>query len=189
MIILDDQSGKIELLKNFDPTDSWKDFLTGAHLDQKPIRIFGKEVLQPRLTGFFGEQGVAYQYSNQTMLAEPWGGWLKNISEKCSKLSGTEFNSVLVNYYRDGQDSIGLHADDEKELGTNPNIASLSYGATRKIVFKHNKNGTKLEIILEHGDLLLMQGTLQHNWKHQLPKTKRTQEGRFNLTFRKILMV
>lgn len=189
MILLDDHTGKIEVLKAFDSTDNWERFIKTANLQQKPIRIFGKEMMQPRLTGFFGEEGVAYHYSNQTMIAQEWSGWLKDISEQCSKIAGAEFNSVLVNYYRDGQDSMGLHADNEKELGRNPSISSLSYGATRKMVFKQNETKKKLEIELDHGDLLLMTGALQHHWKHEVPKTKKIDLGRLNLTFRRILEV
>lgn len=153
------------------------------------IKLFGREIPQPRLTAFYGEAGVKYEYSGLTLKATPWGGGLHELALRVCALSGTSFNSVLCNLYRDGQDSMGWHADDEAVLGRNPIIASVSFGATRRFDLRPKRGvaGEKRSIALEHGSLLLMGGDLQHHWQHQIAKTKRVNEPRINLTFRQIL--
>lgn len=184
MILLNDTSGKIELLDDFDASDNWKEFVQNTNLQQHPIRLFGKTILQPRLTDFYGESGVKYKYSNQTMTAKVWEGWLKELSDLISKKCDVPFNSALLNYYRNGNDSMGLHADNERELGSNPIIASISYGATRKMVFRKNASKEKIEVELKSGSLLVMEGALQHHWKHEIPKSRRAEGARLNSTFR-----
>lgn len=186
MIILDDTTGRIELHDAFDKATHWSEFVRKANLQQQTIRLFGKTMLQPRLTDFYGETGVSYRYSNQTMVAKEWEGWLKELSIQVSNHCGVPFNSALLNYYRNGSDSMGLHADNEPELGRNPSIASVSYGAKRKMVFRKNGTKEKIEIELKNGSLLLMGGTLQHYWKHELPKSKKVDDARLNITFRSI---
>jgi alkylated DNA repair dioxygenase AlkB len=111
---------------------------------------------------------------------------LTQLKQQLESVCSQSFNSVLANLYRDGRDSMGCHADDEKELGQNPTIASLSFGETRLLRFKHTDSGFKLDIELNHGDLLIMAGELQHHWRHELPKTRKPKQARINLTFRQI---
>jgi len=154
---------------------------------QDPIILFGKSQLQPRLTALYGN--AAYSYSGIRMNPEPWTDDLIQIKNKLDAYCGTNFNVVLCNLYRDGKDSMGWHSDDEKELGSNPLIASVSFGATRKFQMKH-KTDTSISIInteLTNGSLLVMKGSTQHFWKHAVPKQKYVTEPRINLTFRKII--
>ena len=154
---------------------------------QDDIRVFGKIHPQPRLTALFGNQGRSYSYSNITMQPHAWNPLLQKIKSQVERVSETKFTTVLLNQYRDGKDSNGWHADNEKELGINPIIASVSFGAARVFQLKHNTIANlKQNILLEHGSLLLMKGTTQHFWKHQIPKTSKIIESRINLTFRVI---
>lgn len=154
---------------------------------QDEIRVFGKTHPQPRLTALFGNEGKPYSYSNIKMQPHPWNLLLQKIKLKVESVSDTNFTTVLLNQYRDGKDSNGWHADNEKELGINPIIASVSFGAERVFQLKHNSiPGLKQNILLEHGSLLLMKGTTQHFWKHQIPKTSKPIGERINLTFRVI---
>ena len=154
---------------------------------QNDIRVFGKIHPQPRLTALFGNEGITYSYSNIKMQPHPWNPLLQKIKSHVESVSNTNFTTVLLNQYRDGKDSNGWHADDEKELGTNPIIASISFGAERTFQLKHNSDKTlKKNIVLEHGSLLIMRGTTQHFWKHQIPKTSKAIGSRINLTFRVI---
>jgi alkylated DNA repair dioxygenase AlkB len=154
---------------------------------QDDIQVFGKIHPQPRLTALFGNEGKPYSYSNIKMQPYPWTLLLQKIKSYVESVSDTNFTTVLLNQYRDGKDSNGWHADNEKELGSNPVIASVSFGAERIFQLKHNSiSGLKQNIILEHGSLLLMKGTTQHFWKHQIPKTSKPIGPRINLTFRVI---
>ncbi|AWA29822.1 alpha-ketoglutarate-dependent dioxygenase AlkB [Flavobacterium magnum] len=151
------------------------------------ITLFGKTHPQPRLTALYGNEGKPYSYSGIVMAPHPWSPLLTYIKEEVERISGHTFTTVLLNLYRDGRDSNGWHADDEKELGRNPAIASVSFGAERFFHMKHNSDPQqKLKILLENGSMLLMEGSTQHFWKHQLPKTSRPVGARINLTFRSI---
>jgi len=151
------------------------------------ITIFGKTHKQPRLTALHAETNKTYTYSNVTMHPEPMSSELLNIKKKIEIIAKSEFNSVLLNLYRDGKDSNGWHADNEKELGTNPIIASLSLGAARVFHFKHREIKTERhKLLLKNGSLLIMSGTMQHYWLHQIPKTQKPIGERINLTFRNI---
>ncbi len=151
------------------------------------IKVYGKIHLQPRLTALFGNEGKSYSYSNIKMQPHPWTLFLQKIKSRIESVSETNFTTVLLNKYRDGKDGNGWHADNEKELGLNPIIASVSFGAERVFQLKHNSiTGQKQNILLEHGSLLLMKGTTQHFWKHQIPKTAKLVGSRINLTFRLI---
>ncbi|WP_310378401.1 alpha-ketoglutarate-dependent dioxygenase AlkB [Flavobacterium sp.] len=154
---------------------------------QDEIKVFGKTHPQPRLTALFGNEGKSYSYSNIKMQPHYWTLLLQKIKSQVESVTDTNFTTVLLNQYRDGKDSNGWHADNEKELGMNPVIASLSFGAARIFQLKHNTDKTlKQSIILEHGSLLVMKGTTQHCWKHQIPKTAKPVGERINLTFRVI---
>lgn len=154
---------------------------------QEPIWMFGKKVMQPRLTALFGDTEVPYSYSGIQMEAWKWLDPLTLIREKLKDYCETEFTHVLLNYYRDGQDSMGWHRDNEASLGKNPTIASVSLGASRTFQIRHYANkAPKLNLELGHGSLLIMAGESQHFWEHQLPKTKKVLGPRVNLTFRKL---
>ena len=154
---------------------------------QDLITVFGKTHPQPRLTALYGNEGKPYSYSNITMQPHSWNTLLQKIKYYIEETTGCQFTTVLLNQYRDGKDSNGWHADNEKELGTNPIIASLSFGAERVFQLKHNSiTNAKKSIVLEHGSLLLMKGSTQHFWKHQIPKTAKPIGNRINLTFRSI---
>lgn len=161
--------------------------LKETHWQQDEITLFGKTHPQPRLTALYAENGKPYSYSNITMYPKPFSPLLKELKTEVEKRSNCTFTTVLLNLYRHGKDANGWHSDDEKELGENPVIASLSFGAERMFHLKHKYNPElKTKIALQHGSLLLMQGTTQHFWKHQLAKTKKEVSKRINLTFRSI---
>lgn len=154
---------------------------------QDDITVFGKVYAQPRLTALYASNGLPYTYSNITMHPHPFTTTLQTLKERVQKEAQHTFTTCLLNLYRDGQDSNGWHADDEKELGQNPIIASISLGASRVFKLRYKKDKTKThKLTLEPGSLLLMQGTTQHNWQHQIPKTSKKIGPRINLTFRKI---
>lgn len=151
------------------------------------IRIFGRWVDEPRQTAWFGDPEAVYTYSGVTKKPFPWPAELLKIRRTVEAASGTAFNSVLLNLYRDGRDSMGWHSDDEPELGTNPVIASISLGAERRFCLKHRADPKlRRELTLAHGSLLVMRGALQHHWLHALPKSLRITTPRINLTFRQI---
>jgi alkylated DNA repair dioxygenase AlkB len=152
---------------------------------QDNITVFGKTHPQPRLTCLFGNEGKPYSYSNIVMQPYHWNPLLMFIKNEIEEVCLENFTTVLLNLYRDGKDSNGWHADNEKELGRNPVIASVSFGAERSFHLQHNTiTDAKLKITLENGSLLLMKGETQHFWKHQIPKTAKTLQPRINLTFR-----
>ncbi|NQD37058.1 alpha-ketoglutarate-dependent dioxygenase AlkB [Permianibacter sp. IMCC34836] len=152
---------------------------------QKPIVIFGREVLQPRLTAWYGDPDCAYVYSGKRNEPLPWTPLLTELRLAVELVSGARFNSVLANCYRNGQDSMGWHSDDEPELGPEPVIASLSFGAARRFCLQHRRQKQqRLELLLQDGDLLLMAGATQANYRHALPKTSKPVAERLNFTFR-----
>jgi alkylated DNA repair dioxygenase AlkB len=153
---------------------------------EKEIILFGKKIMQPRLVSFYGDQNVSYKYSGQTINALPWISLLRGLKEKVELASNTSFNSCLLNYYRDGNDSMGWHQDNEKELGENPIIASVSFGGQRVFKLKHIDLEIKKDIVLTNGSLLIMAGSTQHFYKHAILKTKKSVLPRINLTFRQI---
>jgi alkylated DNA repair dioxygenase AlkB len=162
--------------------------LTETPWKQNKIKLFGKVHNEPRLTQLYGDTGIKYGYSGISYDALPWTETLKEIKDKVEKQARTSFNICLVNRYRDGQDSNGWHADNEPELGENPIIASVSFGQERFFHLKHNTNSAwRYKFTLEHGSLLIMAGSTQHTYKHQIAKTKKLVGERINLTFRKIV--
>lgn len=162
--------------------------LMNSEWQQDAITVFGKTYPQPRLTSLYGVEGKTYTYSGITMQPKPFTKDLITIKERIQKITQANFTTVLLNLYRNGKDSNGWHSDDEKELGENPVIASVSFGAKRVFQFKNKKEKSNtFKLSLTHGSLLLMLGETQHNWFHQLPKTRLVNEPRINLTFRNIL--
>ena len=153
---------------------------------QDQIKIFGKLIDLPRLTAWVGEEGALYTYSGIAMQPQPWSKALLFIKKRIEKEAGVVFTNCLLNLYRTGKDSVGWHQDNEPELGKNPTIGSVSFGATRAFQLKHRyrKDLKKITIPLTDGSFLLMQETTQHFWKHQIPKTTKIVKPRINLTFR-----
>jgi len=161
---------------------------TEINWQQEYIQFYGKRKPIPRITAWYGDEGTSYTYSGIKMNPEPWTELLLKIKKAIESVAKVSFNSVLLNYYRDGNDGVGWHSDDEPELGQNPVIGSLSFGGTRRFSFKSKDkhNPQKQDIELQHGDFLLMQGVTQQYWLHQIPKTKKIVSPRINLTFRVI---
>jgi len=159
----------------------------GLEWRQLPVRMFGRSIPQPRLTAFYGDREVNYRYSGLTLKARPWIPELKELRRIVEERSGQKYNSVLCNLYRDGRDYMGWHADDERELGLDPVIASMSFGAARRFLLKpRNGEGERIEFLLKSGSLLVMRGDLQRQWLHQLPRALKISQQRINLTFRQI---
>lgn len=165
------------LLQAFEHNIEWK---------QEEMNMYGKVLKFPRLTAWYGDNDKPYSFSGITLNPTPWNKELLEIKEVIEPVCKTEFNSVLLNLYRNGNDSISWHSDDEKELGQNPIIASVNFGAERDFQLKHKTLNEKVSIKLQHGSLLIMQGALQHHWLHQVPKRKNINKARINLTFRVI---
>lgn len=166
------------LLTDLDETTTW---------GQETFRMYGKSIPIPRLTAWYGDPGKSYTYSKIAMCPQPWTTPLAEIRAAVEAESGTRFNSVLLNLYRDGRDGVAWHSDDETELGPEPVIASVSFGSTRKFQLRcKSEPGLRHELDLTHGSLLIMDGPTQRHWQHQIPKTSRTVGPRINLTFRYI---
>jgi len=153
---------------------------------EETVFIYGRWVKVPRLMCWYGDKDAWYRYSGVNHRPLPWSPVLQAIRERVERQCQCSFNSVLANMYRNGDDSMGCHADDEKELGLNPVIASLSFGDERLFKLHHKICKEKLDIVLGHGDLLVMAGILQQHWMHSVPKTKKWKTPRINLTFREI---
>jgi alkylated DNA repair dioxygenase AlkB len=151
---------------------------------QEIATIMGRRMPIPRLTAWHGEAG--YVYSGIAMAPAAWTPPLLELKRCAQAHAGQDFNSVLLNLYRNGADSVGWHADNERGLGRNPVIASLSLGATRRFQLKHRRRAERVAIDLKHGSCLVMAGATQHHWLHQVPKTARPVGPRINLTFRRM---
>jgi alkylated DNA repair dioxygenase AlkB len=153
---------------------------------ESQIVVYGKLHDTPRLTAWYGDKDKTYQFSGHTMITLPWTSDLLLIKERVEKEAGVIFNSVLLNLYRTGKDSVGWHRDNEREFGENPVIASVSFGETRLFHLRHKfkKHLARIIIPLDHGSLLIMKDTTQHFWEHQVPKTAKPVRPRINLTFR-----
>lgn len=148
------------------------------------VTVYGKQHPQPRLTAAYGS--APYTYSGLTIDPLPWTDLLLTIKDTVERISGHTFNSVLLNYYRDERDSMGMHSDDERALGRNPVVASVSFGATRTFILRHKASKHTIKLDLPDGCLLLMAGALQHHWQHGINKLAKTTGARVNLTFRSI---
>ncbi|MEL6319061.1 MAG: alpha-ketoglutarate-dependent dioxygenase AlkB [Cyanobacteria bacterium J06626_14] len=154
---------------------------------QDYITLYGKTVPLPRKTAWHGDDGASYSYSGIDLDPEPWTPALLEVRTRIEDAVEVSFNSVLLNLYRHGRDSMSWHSDDEPELGRNPMIASVSFGEARRFIFRHRQNkALKTEVQLTHGSFLLMAGETQHFWQHAIPKTTRAIAPRINLTFRVI---
>ena len=149
--------------------------------------IFGKKIITKRKVAWYGDEGFQYTYSKTTKTALPWNEELLALKKLVEEETGEKFNSCLLNLYHNGEEGMAYHSDAEKDLKKNGAIASLSLGAERKFSFKHKISGEKVELILEHGSLLVMKDETQSYWLHRLPPTKKVKEPRVNLTFRTII--
>ncbi len=154
---------------------------------QPTINLGAKVVNSPRLSAWYGDPNAVYTYSGLRNLPIPWTETLSKLRDSLEDLTGIRFNSVLLNLYRSGSDSMGWHSDNEPELGNQPTIASISLGEKRKFLMKHKKLACRWEKLLTHGSALIMAGQTQHYWRHSIPKTKTYQGERINLTFRRIV--
>ena len=172
-------------LSNDEASSIYEQLMEEEAFESRAISVFGREVMQPRLISWAGD--LPYRYSGQTLEPREPSAVLETLQEKIEKVTGVSFNHVLLNYYRDGRDNMGMHADNEPELGKDPTIAALSLGCTRRFLLKR-KTRIKGEephcLKLEHGSLMVMRGTCQHRWRHSVPKAGRLAEGRINVTFR-----
>ncbi|MEZ4804662.1 MAG: alpha-ketoglutarate-dependent dioxygenase AlkB [Bacteroidia bacterium] len=148
--------------------------------------VYGKTIISKREAAWIGDKQLNYTYSGVTKRPSEWTSELLELKNKIEQICGTRFNSCLLNLYHDGAEGMSWHSDNEKELGEQPIIASLSIGATRKFYFRHKTSKTKVELILESGHLLVMQGKTQKFWQHSVPKMLAIKSPRINLTFRNI---
>ncbi len=148
--------------------------------------IMGKRIITKRKVAWYGDESYRYTYSKNTKTAQKWTPELLRLKSITETLTGSNFNSCLANLYHNGDEGMAYHSDDEKDLEEYAAIASLSFGAERRFLFKHKRDKTTIAAFLEHGSLLVMKGETQKNWHHRLPQTKKTNEARINLTFRKM---
>ena len=173
------------------PSPLFYNLLTELPWQEDIVTLFGKTHVTTRQIVWMGDSDIDYQYSGHTRQTIPWTDTVFHVKQHVEQqllILGIDvnFNSCLLNYYPSGEDGMGYHADDERELGEQPVIASLSLGATRKFVFKHKKTQDKVELYLESGQLIVMHGDTQSFWKHSITKTKKVTTGRISLTFRQI---
>ncbi|WP_343606222.1 alpha-ketoglutarate-dependent dioxygenase AlkB [Fluviicola sp.] len=181
-------NGLVHLHPNFFNSEESKIFFDSLRNNilwkQESMQMYGKKMPFPRLTAWYGDNDKSYTFSGITLHPNGWNTELKAIKEKIEPVAGLAFNSVLLNLYRNGNDSISWHSDSEKELGFNPTIASVNFGETRTFQIRHIKTNEKIDIVLKSGTLLIMEGEMQHYWQHQVPKTNKIVKERINLTFR-----
>lgn len=170
------------------PQTLFAELRDGVNWHQPLVTVYGRQHVTPRLVSFVGDAGRRYRYSGATHVTEPWPAALKALREQLRADTGYEFNCALLNYYRDGNDCMGYHSDDEAELGDRPCIASISLGAERDFLLKPKAGGGKTEkLSLASGSLLVMLPPTQQHWQHALPVRKGVGQGRINLTFRNVL--
>ncbi|WP_293144811.1 MULTISPECIES: alpha-ketoglutarate-dependent dioxygenase AlkB [unclassified Microcoleus] len=190
--VLSMPDAKVFFYRNFfkreDSDELFQVLLEEINWRQDKMNVYGKEVNLPRKTAWYGDSNKSYTFSGIHLEPEPWTPTLLQVKERIEEVAEVEFNSVLLNLYRSGSDGISWHTDAERELGENPIIGSVSFGETRRFMFRHRYDKEmKAEVDLTHGSFLLMAGETQHFWQHQIPKTSRNIEPRINLTFRLII--
>jgi alkylated DNA repair dioxygenase AlkB len=186
------ENGELYHIPSFLPLEESLRLLVFLHRSlywrQDSVTLFGKKVKQPRLTAWYGEPNLYYTYSGLRLKTVPWTFTLLTLRDRVEALDVGQYNAVLLNYYRDGNDSMGYHSDDEPELGVNPIIAILSLGQPRKLQMKKKKSTARpLNFVLQSGDLFIMAGATQHHWRHQIPKSPSARGARLSLTFRNII--
>lgn len=188
------EGADLEYLPGFlspgDADDLLAALLARVPWQQPVVQLFGRTFRSPRLAAWYGDPGAVYQYSGLVNEPSPWLLSLVVLRRRIEQQFREPFNSVLLNCYRNGADSMGWHRDREPELGENPTIASISLGGSRRFVLQHSRqvDMTRLELCPEHGSLFLMRGSTQHLWRHCVPKTRKVVAPRVNLTFRRIVL-
>ena len=182
---------KIRIEDNFFDSNQSDEFLNklikNLSWESMMIKMFGKDLKIPRLQCWIGDEGCDYKYSGKKLNRQDWSSELLQIRKKIFRDLKIDFNSVLANYYRDGKDSMGWHSDDEKELGPNPTIASISFGSERNLYFRNKITKETISIPQAHGCLIVIDGKTQKNWQHSIKKTQKIIGPRINLTFRNII--
>lgn len=182
---------ELQLIENFYDAEECRrflDYFLRRHdWPDNRYAFAGRQFILPRLQTWHADAGIRYSYSNNLLATRPWTDVLLAIRAKVESRVVHRFNSVLVNYYRDGDDFVGWHADNEPELGESPWIASLSFGAARPLAFRHNTSGASGRMVLASGSLLLMRQAFQNHWRHSVPQDKHITEARINLTFRTVM--
>ena len=190
MLQLLDQDGELYLKQHYIPpvqaNTLHQELLDSLAWQEETIRIYGKSMLSPRRVCWYGDSNAVYTYSGIRHIPKPWPESLLALRNKLQQFTGKSLNAVLGNHYRDGNDSVDWHADKEKELGSTPFLASLSFGDSRVFKIRHNKSKETVSVELNNGSLLLMGGELQRHWRHCVPKTKQHKNSRINLSFRYI---
>jgi alkylated DNA repair dioxygenase AlkB len=176
-----------KIMTSFDANRYFELLLNNILWKNDKTIVFGKAIVTKRKVAWYGDSDYSYTYSNSTKQALAWTKELLGLKHMIENVTGSNFNSCLLNLYHNGNEGIAWHSDDEESLGRNNNIASLSLGAERKFLFKHKLTKQIVSILLEHGSLLIMKGSTQTNWLHSLPKSKRILQPRINLTFRSIV--
>lgn len=174
----------VTILKGFASDLACSDIVDELNLVQRPIRMFGREIMQPRLIALVGD--APYRYSGKTMTPDAWSPIMSDIRSQVEEIALTRYSVCLANLYRDGKDSIGWHADDEREICQDSPIVSLSFGASRVFSVRHEATREVTKYLLNHGDLLIMAPGMQADWMHSLAKSSETAR-RLNLTFRKLV--
>ena len=190
---IENKNLKIKYYENyFNPESSHRlmsKLATDILWKRETATVWGKKIVMKRKVAWYGDEGKSYTYSGINLQPNPWSPELLELKSAIEKEANTSFSSVLLNRYRDGKDYVGWHTDAEKELGQNPIIGSVNFGASRKFQLRRIHNPKeKFEVELGHGSLLVMMGETQHYWQHQVPKTAKKIEDRINLTFRKIIV-
>ena len=174
-----------EFLTPQDADNAFEELLSTTPWEQRQLYMYGKFVDEPRRSTWHSD-GVTYTYSGITRTPTPWTPTLLGIKSMCETQTDHVFNAVLVNLYRNGNDHLSWHADDEASNGPEPVIASISLGAERKFELRHNETGEVVDVMLSHGSLLVMSGLSQKCWMHRIPKAPRLQDPRINLTYRHV---
>ena len=184
------ENGRLNYYSTFIPTEEsalwYERLLTNVLWEEEFIVLFGQSKKVPRLIAFYGDEAVTYRYSNRQHRAQPWLPMLLELKQRVEAVVGENFNAVLCNYYRDGMDSMGWHADNEPELGEDPLKASCTFGAARRFKIRHNFTKEQYNYELRSGSLLVMSGEFQQYWQHSIPRSRKVHDGRINLTFRQI---
>jgi alkylated DNA repair dioxygenase AlkB len=164
-----------------------RDLSANIAWEHDEVMMFGKKIITKRKVAWYGDEPFNYTYSHVKKTALPWTPILQAIKDKIEEASGETYNSCLLNLYHNGEEGMGWHTDNEKELKKEGAIASISFGVPRKFCFKHKQTEEKVDLLLDHGSLLVMKGSTQSHWLHRLPPSKKINSLRINLTFRTII--
>jgi len=175
-----------KIVKDDELKQLYESLLNNIHWENERVIMFGKEIITKRKVAFFSDPSISYRYASKTKIGLPWNSTLFTIKNWVESITKESYNACLLNLYHNGEESMGWHSDNEKEIITGSSIASLSLGANRKFSFKHKVSKETVSIELEDGSLLEMKGSVQTHWWHALLKSKKVTDGRINLTFRQM---